>query len=195
VTTPASIRVAMSPYVNLVAFLDLACARRGNDGDDNRFWKRRKTSGGFRPSHLEFLANVEYTLEVLDSLGLVQVDAEGPLFPTTPLTLVDISRQEYCDRYISPYRGQFGALREKTPEGWLAGKTAVKTEIHALVKRLGLKLKNFNRGSTSYDNETLVRALVIARCISSQDRYRHWVATLFDDSTRQSIESRFQVPL
>ncbi|KAK9359034.1 hypothetical protein V1504DRAFT_435218 [Lipomyces starkeyi] len=37
--TAAKVRTTMKPYVDAVAFFDLACARRGNDGDDHRFWK------------------------------------------------------------------------------------------------------------------------------------------------------------
>ncbi|KAK9353427.1 hypothetical protein V1505DRAFT_367911 [Lipomyces doorenjongii] len=110
----------MSPFVNMAAFLDLACARRGDDGDDNRFWKRRKLSG-YRPSQQDRIVGVEYSLHVLESLGLIQVDGDGPLFPPGKITIAALSRQAYCDQYISPSRGQFGSVRDKTPEAWLVG--------------------------------------------------------------------------
>ncbi|KAK9486956.1 hypothetical protein V1527DRAFT_450783 [Lipomyces starkeyi] len=48
--TPTGVIKRMTPLMNLVALLDFVCARRGNDGDD-RFWKRRKLSKAFSPSH------------------------------------------------------------------------------------------------------------------------------------------------
>ncbi|KAK9350925.1 hypothetical protein V1505DRAFT_228949 [Lipomyces doorenjongii] len=191
-TTSGGVRGTMKPFVNLVAFLDLACARRGHDGDEGArygFWKRRKTSH-YRPSHRDHIAIVEYCVDLLDAIAFVRVNAEGPLFPAE-LTLAEMSRREYCDRYIEPFRGSFGALREKTPNAWLAGKSAVKAEVRYVVEQYGFMLRPFKKSSTSYDRATLLRAMVIARCISAPDRFAHW-ATLFDDPTWRAIQARFE---
>ncbi|KAK9257740.1 hypothetical protein V1519DRAFT_77699 [Lipomyces tetrasporus] len=62
-TTPSSVHGTMSSFVDLVAILDLACARRGDGGDDKRFWKRRKLSS-YPPSHQDRVSIVEYCLDL-----------------------------------------------------------------------------------------------------------------------------------
>ncbi|KAK9363941.1 hypothetical protein V1504DRAFT_430055 [Lipomyces starkeyi] len=167
--TSAAVRKTMKPFVSAVAFLDLACARRGNDGDDARFWngasyqdtgRRNKTRRGG---------------------------------PSLPVGQNAYTGQAFCDRYISPFRGQFGSLREKTPEAWLAGKSTVNAEIKFVARRVGFMLEGLRhpkQTSTSYDDKMLLRTMVIGKCITTPDRFTHW-RILFDDRTWNAVEALF----
>ncbi|KAK9389519.1 hypothetical protein V1515DRAFT_630449 [Lipomyces mesembrius] len=123
---------------------DPCCQRsrhlRGNDGDDNRFWKRRKLSAS-RPAQQEYLPVVEYCLELLDSLGLVRVDAVGPSSPPAIYPYQkELSRLATATSHLSACSSGIFARRRQShgspvrlcqngdqdfpPTGWTQGRTA-----------------------------------------------------------------------
>ncbi|KAK9344405.1 hypothetical protein V1522DRAFT_175992 [Lipomyces starkeyi] len=112
-------------------------------------------------------------------------------FPSGKITMPALTRQAFCDRYISPFRGQFGSLREKTPEAWLADKSTVNAEIKFVARSVGFKLEGLRhpkQTSTSYDDKMLLRTMVIGKCITTPVRFAHW-RILFDDRTWNADEA------
>ncbi|KAK9349637.1 hypothetical protein V1523DRAFT_176431 [Lipomyces doorenjongii] len=188
--TPTGVIKKMTPFMNLVALLDLACARRGNDGDD-RFWKRRKLSKTFSPSQQQRIALVELCVHVFDSVGVISVDADDPLFPDQVALSADLSREKFYQDFLVPFRGQFAAVRDKTPDAWLAKKVSVKSEIGNWVTRFGLRLKPFGIGLvSSFARKEMLVTLAIVKSLTDDDRFGHWRG-LFDDVTWSDIERAF----
>ncbi|KAK9375445.1 uncharacterized protein V1513DRAFT_424724 [Lipomyces chichibuensis] len=116
-TAAGTIKI-MTPYMNLAPLLDLACARRGDDGEE-RFWKRRKLSKTFSALQQERLALVEYCLHVFNSVGVLAVDTDGPLLPDQVALPADLTREKFFQDFLFPFRSQFASVRDKSQmHGW-----------------------------------------------------------------------------
>ncbi|KAK9386183.1 hypothetical protein V1515DRAFT_162730 [Lipomyces mesembrius] len=188
--TPTGVIKAMTPFMNLVALLDLACARRGNDAD-TRFWKRRKLSRTFSSGQQERMAKVEFCLHVFDSFGMMAVDSEGPLLPDQFELSADLSRERFFQDFLVPFRGQFAAARDKAPDTWLASKVAVKSELGSGVTKFGRRLKPFrNDLVSSFMRKDMLTTFAVIRSVTDDDKFRHW-RVQFDAVTWSDVDREF----